>query len=379
MNRIKGFAFTLLILLNTHCFSQSNQELLKLRTLDSLAFEALEKGFSDVSEKSYALIEESAKYPPSLFHINGYTILGIINKHKGYYTTSLRHYIKALNISENIDDKARVSACLNNIGTVYHLQENHSMALDYFSKSLKIEDQLDNPLQKSIRFYNIGDVYKDMDSLDLALSFFTNSLLIEKKQGNQEGINYANLGIADIYLKSDRISDAEIVINKLSSSLKSYQTEEKILWNLLKSGLETKQGHAQEGISYLRRAEIDAKKDSMTSLLPDIFLEQVSIHKELKEWEKASNKYDEYVELTKKLNGTFVKNQLADLTLQNEINKKELEIQLIAEERDLAKSNAQSEKNISSFEKKIVWLLVCSIVLIIALVTISIRSNATPE
>jgi hypothetical protein len=218
-----------------------------------------------------------------------------------------------------------------------------------------------------------------MDSLELALSFFTNSLLIEKKEGNKEGINYANLGIADIYLKSERISDAELVINNLDNTLESHQVEEKILWDQLKAELLTKQNQPNQGIVYLNAAEKKAKENSITSLLPSILLAQVSILKELKEWKKASEKYDEYVRLIKKLNGTYVKNQLADLTLENALNKKELEIRLIAEERDLAKANAETEKNISSFEKKIVWLLVSSIALIIILALFSIRSNSSVE
>ena len=65
--------------------------------------------------------------------------------------------------------------------------------------------------------------------------------------------------------------------------------------------------------------------------------------------------------------GVKVKNQLADLSFQNELNKKDLEIELVKEERDLASQNAEHEKNIRKFSTKITWFLVFSILLIIAL------------
>ena len=46
------------------------------------------------------------------------------------------------------------------------------------------------------------------------------------------------------------------------------------------------------------------------------------------------------------MNSLNIKNQLDDLNYRNEITKKQLEIQLVQEERDLAKKNEKFEKNL---------------------------------
>lgn len=349
------------------CFSQTREEERQLRELDSIAFTALENSLPDVEQKALELLKKSQQLPPTFFEVNANTLLGIINKNRGYYVTALTHYLQALNTAEKLGDQGRISACLNNIGSVYHLQKNHEQALSYFNQSLEIENQLNQPLQKSIRYYNIGDVYKDMDSLDLSLTFFTNSLLIEKKKQNQEGIIYANLGIADIYLKSERLNDAAMVLDETEAEFEDYQIEEKVIWLRLKGALEQLR-NASSSIQFFIQAEELSKKHKLRSLLPQLLKDQIEYYENSGEWKVATEKYKEYTKLNEELNSTLVKNQLADLTFQNELNKKEMEIQLVQEERDLAKQRAENESKIRRYESRIVWLLLSTIFVILIFV-----------
>ena len=122
-----------------YTISQSKKELDKL---DEIAFSAMENNDDDVIEKAQILLEKSKIHKSPIHEINAYTLLGIVNKNKGYYITSVNHYIKALSVAERIDDQGRVSACLSNIGSVYQLQENYVKALEYFQNSLEIEEKL---------------------------------------------------------------------------------------------------------------------------------------------------------------------------------------------------------------------------------------------
>lgn len=356
-----------LLVCSSLCFSQTKEEERQLRRLDSIAFTSLENSLPDVERKALDLLKKSQQFPPTFFEVNANTLLGIINKNRGYYVTALTHYLQALNTAEKLGDQGRISACLNNIGSVYHLQKNHEQALSYFNQSLEIENQLNQPLQKSIRYYNIGDVYKDIDSLDLSLTFFTNSLLIEKKKQNQEGIIYANLGIADIYLKSERLNDASVVLNETETELEDYQIEEKVIWLRLKGTLEQFR-NTSSSIQFFLKAEELATKHKLRSLLPQILKDQIQHYENAGEWKVATKKFRKYTELNEELNSTLVKNQLADLTFQNELNKKEMEIQLIQEERDLAQQRAENESKIRRYESRIVWLLLSTVFAIVIFV-----------
>ena len=184
----KLVSFLVLLLLSVlTATAQSSVQRTELDRLDSIAFAALENGLPDTETKANRLLDKSILNHSLLHEINANTILGILNKNKGYYITSINHYFNALNAAEMRKDTGRISACFSNIGSVYQLQENYLKSLHYFRRSLELEEKLDNPLQKSIRLYNIGDVYRELDSLDLALNYFNQSLLIEERPPKSRG------------------------------------------------------------------------------------------------------------------------------------------------------------------------------------------------
>ena len=344
-----------------------------LKRLDSIAFQALETNDPSVSQKAKALLEASQRKGESLYSVNAHTILGIVNKEKGYYLTSINHYLKALNSAEKLKDRARVSACYNNIGGVYLLQENYVKACDYFNKSLDIEETLKVPLQTSIRYYNLGDAYSKMDSFDLALSYFTNSLLIEERLKNAEGIIYAQLGIAEVYLKLNRVDDCQGLLTKIAKGVSPQQIEESILHELLQGRVFLQQNKLDLALQSFNRAEAQSISHNFRIHLLDIYLNQIAVHKRSADWQRAVKTYDRYIALKEELNTTKIKNQLEDLTFRNELTKKELEIKLIQEEKQLAEKNERMEKNASKHSQKIVWFLIISLFLLFGLIFVGIR------
>ena len=353
------------------------QEDAYLDELDSIAFHALEHGDTSIVTKANKLLDESSKNNNSSFYtINAHTILGIVNKNKGYYLTALDHYLKALNAAETIQDDGRISACYNNIGNIHLLLEDYEKACGYFNKSLKIEEKFNRPLQKSIRLYNLGDAYNRRDSFDLALSYFTNSLLIEKKLANTEGVVYAQLGIADIYIKIDRLADAERLLEQINQVLEKYQIEERILYEILLGRIHMARENYAESLRSFDRAETASIQNNFRIHLLDIYLLKIETFKALKDWKSSTDVYDQFEELKDELNQEKIKSQLEDKTFQNELMKKELEIQLIQEEKDLAVKNQQMEKNVADHRSKIVWFLLLSLLLLFGLIFIGIRKIA---
>ncbi len=358
--------------------SQNSGEI-KLRELDSIAFSSLENNASSVLEDANKLLAESLKSKPNFYRINAYTLLGIVNKDRGFYVTSLDFYLKALNTAEKLKDFPRQSACLNNIGSVYQLQGNYSQAIEYFNKSLAIEEKLNQPIQKSIRFYNIGECYKDLDSLDLALTYFNNSLLIEQKAKSNEGIVYAYLGIADVYIRIKRFTDASIVIASIEKKIQQGQIEEAIILHKLKGKLLISSGNSSSALSEFQEGEnLSLKYKNSTNLLELVKL-QIEVYEKSSDWQKAASKYKQYLSLIEKMNSLNIKNQLDDLNYRNEITKKQLEIQLVQEERDLAKKNEKFEKNLRVYGLKITWFVITLLILSIGLILYGVKKLTTSK
>jgi tetratricopeptide (TPR) repeat protein len=361
------FPLTILLISFNSLAQKADDEV--LRTLDSIAFNAYETNSPDMLEKANRFLEATLKYDPSYFRVNAYTLLGIINKNRGFYVTSLDYYLKSYNEAQLIKDEGRQSACLNNIGAVYQLQRKYEQAINYYNQSLDIEKRLKNPLQVSIRYFNLGDCYKELDSLDLALNFFNNSLLIEKKYKNTEGIAYAKIGVADVYERYGNTTDANRILNELLPIIGKQTPDLQILFHLIKAKILMREKDLSGVERALKTAEMLSKQNKVRTHLLEIFEMQIDILETNSDWRSAAIKYREYIRLNEEINSLTVKNQLDDLAFQNQLSKKELEIKLVQEERDLAIKNEQFEKDLRILGQKIIGfvlvILVCTVLLIL--------------
>jgi tetratricopeptide (TPR) repeat protein len=345
----------------------------ELQKLDSIAFSALENNSPNAQQEAEKLLSASLKVKPSFYRVNAYTILGILNKDKGFYLSALDYYLKALNAADLIHDQPRKSACFNNIGMIFQLQEKHKQAIDYFNQSLEIEKKLKNPLQQSIRFYNIGESYKALKKYDLALTYFNNSLLIEQQEKNTEGIIYAELGISDIYIRIQRFTDASITLDRVQSKIAPNAIEENIMLAKLKGELKLIQGDTDGAMSSFVVAENISEKTGVKTHLLSIYKGQIKVSKAKQDWKGSTLKLEEFVRLNDQINSLHIRNQLDDLSFRNEMTKKDLELELVQEERDLAKQNEISEKQLRVYSQKIIWFVIILIVVFIGLMIVGIK------
>jgi tetratricopeptide (TPR) repeat protein len=365
MNFIKTYitAFLFVFISVGNAYSQAN-----LKILNDNAFVALEKHSSKALDYANEILELTSKNDTSIYSINAYTILGIINKDRGYYISSLNYYLKALDGAEKRNDQGRISATLSNIGVLYRLQGDLNLAITYFSKSLKIEENLKNALQKSIRYYNIGDCYKELDSFDLALTYFSNSLLIEQKYKNIQGEIYAYLGISEVYLEIGQIVDAKKILDKIGSRLTHEFSEESILYNKLMGVYYLKTNQLDNALSILWISEELSKKNDFPIHLLEIFKIEITILEQQKSWEKVASKYKEYTELSEKLIAIEIRNKVNDLMYSNVLHKKELQISKLQGERNM------SEK-LNLYNNKIAWFLILLLVFIVGFVFYGLKRN----
>lgn len=348
--------FLMLFLLHQTALSQDN-----LKLLGAKAYNSLEKNLRTTEKLANELLDKATKSKSNSHIINAYTILGILNKNKGYYISSLNYYLKALNFSERIQDNGRVSASLNNIGVIYQLQNNYETAIKYFNKSLKLEDKLNFPLQKSIRYYNIGDCYKEIKSFDLALSYFNNSLIIEQKFNNTEGIIYAQLGIAEVYLELGQVDDSKRILDKIAANLKTEFIESNIIYNKLLGVYSFKKVDVAKALNLFTIAKDISLKYKYPNHLLEIYKCEIKVFEYLKNWIALSAKYKQLIELNDQLSAIEIRNKIHDLTYNNELHKKEIQISRIQGERDFA-------EKMNVFTNKLTWFLVIMLISVVVFV-----------
>lgn len=348
----------------------TNWSTASLDELDAEQFRRLEKGEKDLEEIPKIIIRKSGK-TPSKYLINAYTVLGIINKNKGFYVSSLNYNLLALSAAERLKDDGRISACLNNIGTLYLLQENYTKAVVFFERSLKEEEKLKNPEQKSIRLYNLGDAYKRQGQLDEAMGYFTASLLIERKLKNNIGIAYALLGQADVYLQMKRHSDLQATLQQILA--KDLDAEGQIELLRITGAGYLANGQINEAILQFKRGIQQAEQSASKTQLADLYFLLAQSFEQQGELSSANACFKKHITIYKSLQSNLIKNQLEDLTYQSALQQKELRIVYLKKQQELAEQTAKAQKELRAYDWRIVLFSVLSLLGIVATVMFGVK------
>lgn len=364
------FLYSVFLLYSFLSLSQHNKESAYLDSLSFAQFENSEYSKAEISAKKLFNLN---LLDTNIYRINANTLLGIINKNRGFYISSTEHYLEALNDATLINDTARQSALLNNLGTLYKLQQNYISAIDYFKKSLRLEKSLNNPEQQSIRFYNLAETYLAIDSLDMALSFFNNSLLLEQKRDYKAGIIYAYIGITDVYLKMGNAFQSELMIKKIHNLFPTNNVELQIFYEFLQAKYAFLIRDYKIAVEKIQNSIELANSSDLEYILPELILFRMKILKETEPSSELSDAYQDYFAITEKLNSQMIRNKMNDLNYQNELKIKQLEVEALRIDKEIANANQLKESRIRQFLQRILIFILGLLTLCLVLVFVGVK------
>ena len=342
--------------------------------LDTLAFYYV-KNNDYVKAENTALetIQLSNGKNSSIYLINAHTILGIINKNRGYFHSSVENYLSAMKHAENISDSARVSACLNNIGVIYKLQNKYKDAIKYFEKSLQLEENLSNELQKSIRFYNLADAYLELDSLNLALSYFTNSLIVEQKNNNLEGALYASIGLGNVYLKRKDLVNLDYLIDDLRMDIGAATIELKIAFQQLVAQFFLGKGDLSSADRQIDSALLLTNKYELNYLDLPLLRVKLNVQERLKNWESVADIYRQYLSLSERLNSDQINQRVDELNYNYQLQKKQVEIDKLQQEKMLEEIRREESENLRLLERRLIIYILVVIAFISSFIVLTLK------
>ncbi|MEI7982472.1 MAG: tetratricopeptide repeat protein [Bacteroidota bacterium] len=118
---------------------------------------------------------------------------------KADYPKALDYYLKSLKISEEANDKRRMSMSYNRLGTIYFTLSELEKALDYYQKSLKTARESGDKASMQEVMINIGALYQKQHHYPEALESFNEALKINQSIGNKSGCANALNAIGFFY------------------------------------------------------------------------------------------------------------------------------------------------------------------------------------
>ncbi len=241
-----------------------------------------------------------------------YSLLGELYFYQDNYEKSLEYFKYTLKIHKKNKDKKEIGNTYNNLGIVYRNKGDYNKALDYYKKALDYKKQINNKSGISATFNNIGVVYEmNLNNLVKAIEYYKKAYNIDKEIGNLEGLATSLLNIADILRKQKDYTNSIIHSNKCIEITKKkgfIDTEYKVYESLYKT------------------------------------------YKSLKKYNKSLFYHEKYSILKDSLINIDSKKQINELEIQYETEKKNNQILLLNNEKEISKYKL--EKNKDSIKKQ---------------------------
>lgn len=229
MKKLLIFILSLVVLQNS--FSQ--EEVLSITYIDSLEenlnyldernsighFNKLANLYFNISlekAENYAseLLRLSKKYDRSNDLADAYYYFGKLSFLSADFSSALEYYDSSLISSRLIEDTAKTTRVLTDIGLTNYKLGNIEKAQQYFLFSLSLSEKMQSPVSLAKTFFEIGNYYWEINQADRAKIYVNNALSYYTGFNDQNGIQKCLNQLAFFDLKENNLKAAKQKVMK---------------------------------------------------------------------------------------------------------------------------------------------------------------------
>lgn len=301
--------------------------------------------------------------------------LGLTYYYQGEYDKSLPYFFQALTLSEKLDLISLTNNTLSNIANVYLLQNKYDKALEINLKSLKLAIERKNKKAEANILNSLGLIYSNKKDEKNALLSFRKSLKIKEELNDINGQISTLLNISDNYNAAKNYAEAILYLEKAERLAREIDDKEKIIQALMTKGLIAfnKKQLAKAELNFLEAEkmaiQINSKQQQMESAL-----QLYSVYKQNKNLAKAINYLEKYSDLKDAIFNEENSQQMAEMEAKYENDKKQKEILLLENQKQLQESELE-KKDVEAKKNKILLLtFIAGFVLVVVSLVVSIRA-----
>ena len=256
-----------------------------------------------------------------------YNNLGLIYRRMGNYILALENHLKQLKINEETGNLRGLAYSSLNIGNIYYSMHENDKSLEYYLKSLQINEEIKDTNRVATTLINLGLVSMELEDYNQAVRYFNRALPIKMKYDDKTNLGkiYTNLGV--VYNSQQKYPLA------ISYFLKSLDVSSDInhRYNMCVSMINLGDAYLGEenmdkSLDFLHRALAVAREMNSQELIRDSYGILSKWYEAKKDFESALEYFKSMTELNDSLFNTEKSNQLKNLHVVYEVEKKEKEI-----------------------------------------------------
>ncbi|MCB9335224.1 MAG: tetratricopeptide repeat protein [Flavobacteriales bacterium] len=343
-----------------------NNDTGKVNTLNKIASFYIDSNF--INAFQYA--QKANKLAQEIDYENGYIeslrLLADANDYLGRYSEAQKLNFQLLDYYTHINDEELINAMNINIGIINYYQSNYNQSIEYTFKALAYYQKINDNLGISICYNNLANVYSDQLNYQMALKHYFKALEIDEKAENIGGICLIKGNIGEVYIELEDYEKAEEYLNSallLTKITKDKWQEANILTGL--GNLKIKQKEENKALLYLTEAfEVNESLGAVAEQ-SEVFESIFKLYEQQKNYKKALH----YLKLFNTYNDSIYNKQttdkIAEMNAIYDIKEKEKEL-----EAKEAITTSQKKQNVALF---------ASILLLLVIIGLSIKSNLSKK
>ena len=356
---MKRLAILLVLLfVVSHSYSENSYDLDTIFNRVAKLFK--QEKYIECNDLAKCLYEKSIETTDTVLVFNSLYYMGFSNQRMGNMEKAIDYNMQAYEVSQSLQRLDLQSSILNNIGNVYMVNDEDSVAAVYFEKSIEIEKNLGDSRRSQLasRLGNISTAYMKLGRCEDAISAAEEGLRIDKEIGRPNKIAIRLNQLGDVYMACGRQQDA------IQCEREAYSYFEKagskygmsiVLHSLGK--MYEQDSNIDSALFYFHKSLECAEIIDNKLLIQEISKSLYNIYKDTNP-RLAVDYYEQYVNIKDSIFNEENQKMLNDFQVRYSTREKDLEIELY-------KRDNQYHENVLRLTMLLIFLLIITIILLI--------------
>ncbi|MEN8138558.1 MAG: tetratricopeptide repeat-containing sensor histidine kinase [Bacteroidota bacterium] len=302
--------------------------------------------------------------------------LGEVHMNLNSYIKSLSYYFEALELLEPLKKYKEIANLNNRIGQVYFKLGEYNLARKYIDIAIVINKKEKDEIQLANDYLLLGSMHTSINQIDSAIVELEKSETIYSNYLNNLGLGRVYTSYIEIYLKDDDIDNVfKYAFPAEEIFLKSGAVYElAVVYNSLGIAYYKVKDMANAN-KYIEKSLEISSQYNFLEISKRNYLYVAQINYARKDYKKAYNNFYQYSAL-KDSTFSLKKAQIAsEMEDKYAINKKEIELNLLSQEKEKIELERDRNKTLSNYLKLIVILVLVVLSLIFYLYYSNKRLN----
>ncbi len=275
----------------------------------------------------------------------GYYLAGANYKRLGNHTRSLKHYLTALDLYDEMGDKNGVGSLYNAMANLYLSRKNYENALKYYKKAIYTFEASGSSRRKASAIMNVGTLFYFQDEYKQSLKYFKRTLkALKNTQKNQflRMVTFSNMGNSYISLGKFKKAEEYLLraIDYFESKGLTRNTAESYIYlaKLYKrTGNEKARAYARAGLEKAKNIGHMEYIIEGHRLLAEVYASRDN-------YRQAYRLYKQYSAIRDSLLSSNMTAKVNNLLNRFKVQKKNQKIELLTKEAALQEAEAQQQR-----------------------------------